>query len=236
MKGTIVGIAAGALISLFVVAVAPANAGSFVNGVDVSHWQGFIDWKAVAGSGTRFVIAKATEGQTYDDPNYSSYKSGATNARLKFGAYHFARPDTTYNDATIEANHFVDVARLHIGNLIPALDLEAGRELSVSQLVSWTRVWLSQVRSRLGVKPMIYASPSFWRDEMGDTTEFARAGYKVLWVAHWGVDSPTVPAHNWDGNGWTFWQWTGCGKVRGIDGCVDRDRYKTKNFWPVTIH
>ena len=47
----------------------------------------------------------------------------------------------------------------------------------------------------------------------------------MLWVAHWGVRSPTVPANDWGGHGWTYWQWTDCWHVQGISGCVDGDRY-----------
>jgi GH25 family lysozyme M1 (1,4-beta-N-acetylmuramidase) len=70
---------------------------------------------------------------------------------------------------------------------------------------------------------------------MGNTTWFANAGYKTLWIAHWNVSAPTVPAANWGGKGWTFWQWTSCGHVTGITGCVDRDRYNGSNLSPVTI-
>ncbi len=60
---------------------------------------------------------------------------------------------------------------------------------------------------------------------MGDTTMFADQGYSVLWIAHWGTSSPTLPAANWGGHGWTFWQYTSTGSVAGISGNVDLDRY-----------
>jgi len=59
---------------------------------------------------------------------------------------------------------------------------------------------------------------------MGDTQRFAQRGHK-LWIAHWGVRRPTVPAGNWGGRGWTFWQWTSDGSVSGIQGRVDKDRF-----------
>jgi hypothetical protein len=71
---------------------------------------------------------------------------------------------------------------------------------------------------------MIYTSPSFWRTYLGDTRIFADQGYSILWIAHWGVSSPSVPASNWGGKGWTFWQ-TGGGPVPGISGDVDLDVY-----------
>jgi hypothetical protein len=72
---------------------------------------------------------------------------------------------------------------------------------------------------------MIYTSPSFWANSMGDTSMFADQGFSVLWVAHWFTSSPTIPGNNWGGHGWTFWQYSNCGTVAGISGCVDLDRY-----------
>ena len=135
----------------------------------------------------------------------------------------------------LEADHFVDTAKLSQGNLIPALDLEVSGGLGVSALQNWVMAWMSRVTQRVGAKPMIYSSPSFWSTYLGNTTMFATAGYKTLWIAHWGVSSPSVPANNWGGNGWTFWQWTDCWHVSGITGCVDGDRYNGTDLTPVTI-
>ena len=211
---------------------------SWAQGVDVSHYQGTIDWNLVSAAGQRFAIAKATEGQTFTDNMYATNKGGATAAGLRFTAYHFARPDTTANDASLEADHFVQVAQLGSGNLIPALDLEVNGGLSVSALTTWVKAWLAEVATKLGgVHAMIYTSPSFWQTSMGDSTWFANNGYSILWVAHWTSNSsPSVPASNWGGHSWTFWQWTSCTHVNGISGCVDGDRYHfTDNFAQVTI-
>jgi GH25 family lysozyme M1 (1,4-beta-N-acetylmuramidase) len=195
-------------------------------GIDVSHWQGAIGWNQVAASGIRFAFVKATEGQSYNDPMYATNRSGAKAAGVVFGAYHFASPDLTPNDAVLEADHFLSVARPASHDLIPALDLEVSNGLSVTQLQIWTRDWLHEVRARLGVKAVIYTSPSFWRTNMGDTPAFANGGYRLLWIANWGVASPDVPASNWSGFSWTFWQWTSSGTVPGISGRVDRDVLK----------
>jgi hypothetical protein len=70
---------------------------------------------------------------------------------------------------------------------------------------------------------------------MGNTSTFASQGYKILWVAHWFVGSPTVPGNNWGGKGWTFWQYDDCGSVPGITtGCVDLDRYHATDFTTIT--
>jgi lysozyme len=192
-----------------------------IRGIDVSHYQGRIDWERVARSGHHFVIAKATEGRTYIDRRYLRNKSEAETNQLAFGAYHFARPDKGPFDAIREANHFLDVARLEPGNVIPVLDLETTGGLSHRRLTRWILQWLRRVRDRLGVRPMIYTSSLGWAERTGDTTAVVNAGFDTLWVAHWDVRRPSLPAREWGGHGWSIWQRSECGRVPGIRGCVD---------------
>jgi GH25 family lysozyme M1 (1,4-beta-N-acetylmuramidase) len=206
---------------------------SYVEGIDVSKWQETINWPMVAAAGKRFAIAKATEGIGYEDGKYDVNKAGAIAAGLAFGAYHFARPDLNA-DGAAEADWFVDTAGYQPGMLIPTLDLERHGTLTDAQLIDWVKAWVGRVYERLGVRPMIYASPSFWQTYMGNTRWFADNGYSVLWVAHWGVTNPSVPATNWGGRSWTFWQYTSDGLVPGISGRVDLDRYRFDSFDAVT--
>jgi hypothetical protein len=95
---------------------------------------------------------------------------------------------------------------------------------------------LTRIQHRLGVKAIIYSGIYFWTTAMADTTRFADEGYKVLWLPHYTSDSSTyVPANNWGGHGWTFWQWTSVGSVPGIPGHVDLDRYAYTHFARVEI-
>jgi GH25 family lysozyme M1 (1,4-beta-N-acetylmuramidase) len=204
-------------------------------GIDVSHWQGAIDWGQVAASGRRFVMAKASEGLTYVDPKYLTNRAGAMGAGLAFGAYHFARPDLHPDDPIGEADHFVDTAQLEPGNLLPILDIERRGNLTTSEVTDWILAWLGEVTARTGVRPMVYTSPGGWKDRTGDTTAIADAGYTTLWVAHWDVATPTLPANDWQGHGWTFWQYGNCGKVPGIQGCVDVDWFNGLDFGPASI-
>ena len=212
-----------------------AGVAPYVEGVDLSRWQGSVDFTAVRSSGRQFVIAKATEGIGYLDPSYATYRAGATAAGLAFSAYHFARPDLNPGNAQGEADWFVDTMGMASGMLVPALDIETAGTLSASSLQSWIGTFLARVYARTGVRPMIYTSPTFWRNKVGDTSMFADAGYKVLWVAHWGVSTPTVPANNWSNRGWTFWQYDNCGSVPGIAGCVDVDRFNGTDISPVVV-
>lgn len=204
-------------------------------GIDVSHHQDVIDWAQVSSSGVRFAMAKASEGRTFVDPMYATNKAAAEANGIEFSAYHFANPDGSADDAILEADHFVDTAQLVPGNLLPALDIEQTGGLSEAELTEWILTWLGRVTERLGVRPMVYTSPAGWENRTGDTTAVADAGYTVLWIAHWGVEEPRLPADEWSGNGWTFWQYGNCGSVPGIEGCVDVDWYGSTDFGPVTI-
>jgi GH25 family lysozyme M1 (1,4-beta-N-acetylmuramidase) len=224
--------------SLYGVSVAYAAAGLFqlstsppptpavyLEGIDVSHYQGTVDWTQVPGAGKRFVVMQATVGETYVDPTYATNHAGARAAGLPIAAYHFAFPLSNLDDPVLQADWFAQNAALLPGDLVPALDLERTGGLSTSELQAWVGAWLGEVYAKLGVRPLIYTSPTFWANSMGDTTMFADQGFAVLWVAHWFTVSPTVPANNWGGLGWTFWQYSDCGTVAGITGCVDLDRY-----------
>ena len=169
------------------------------------------------------------------DPTYLLNKAAAESNGIVFGAYHFARPDTRPNDAVVEADHFVDNAQLAGGNLIPVLDLESSNGMSADEITAWILAWLGRVSERTGVRPMVYTSPHGWAERTGDTTAIVDAGYTVLWVAHWNTQSPTVPANDWGGYGWTFWQYSDCGTVPGIDGCVDMDAFDGSAFTDVSL-
>jgi GH25 family lysozyme M1 (1,4-beta-N-acetylmuramidase) len=227
------------LVALGTVA-ADARAATAPTGIDVSHWQGQIGWVQVAGAAYDFAFAKATEGTTFTDATYPVNRSGAGAAGMRIGAYHFARP-TGSSDAAVaasaiaQADAFVAFAQPRRGDLLPVLDLEKNGGLSATRLTAWTQAWLGEVFARLGVNPIIYASPSFWKTSAGDTPVFALAGNR-LWIAHWTkAGLPTLPGAGWGGLGWTFWQWTDCSKVPGIVGCVDGDRLNGTNVAAATM-
>ncbi len=190
-------------------------------GIDVSHHQGAIDWSLVYADGKVFAFVKATEGVTYNDPQFVTNMNGGTNAGLLMGAYHFARPDN--NSAVDEANHFVQVAGPYIGNgyLPPVLDLEdpPGDDLQTmytsQELTQWVRTWLQTVEDSTGVRPIIYTN--------GRYTQYLSSSlnsYK-LWIAE-PDGSPTSPPDNlghW--TDWAFKQYSWHGNVSGISGEVD---------------
>ena len=218
-----------ALSALLLASTAPAATTARAKGLDVSNWNGTIKWGRVASAGYRFAFGKATEGTSFVDASYTRNRNGSESAGLSFGAYHFARPaGGTFASATasaiVQADHFLAVAAPQPGELPPVLDLEATGNLPKSRLLAWTLAWLGEIDARLGVQPFLYTSPLFWKGRLGNSTAAAAAGTR-LWIAHWtSASQPWVPAKNWNGTGWTFWQWTNCVTVRGIKHCADGDR------------
>jgi lysozyme len=231
-----------ALIAVFVVlggslgAAGAARAAEPIEGIDVSHWQNEIDWTQVRAAGKEFVFMKASQDTDFVDPMYGLNRARATAAGFIIGAYHFADPRPGTADARAQADHFLATAGIASGDLPPVLDLEETNGLTPVQLEEWARAYLERIRERTGVRGVIYTSPNFWKTRVGDSTWFATNGYRVLWIAHWTtLPAPTVPASDWAGFGWTFWQYTSNGAVPGIVGRVDLDRFTGANLASMAI-
>src|SRR5918996_6642155 len=99
----------------------PSSGPTYLTGIDVSHFQGEVDWQAVAGAGVRFAFIKATEGVADIDPCFRQNWQDSRAAGLLRGAYHFLHPNL---DAGQQAAHFLSVVRLDDDALPPALDIE----------------------------------------------------------------------------------------------------------------
>jgi len=193
-----------------------ASVPSQVQGIDVSNHQGTVDWNAVRQAGKIFAFMKATDGITYTDPEFATNWSGARAANLLRGAYHFYE---TNDDPTAQAQNFLSAVQLEPGDLPPVVDIERTKSgESASQIVKDLQTWLDVVEQATGLVPIIYTSNGYW-NSLG-TSAFGR--YPV-WIAEYGVDSPTVPA-GW--TSWTFWQSSESGTVSGISGSVDLDVFQ----------
>ena len=235
--------AAGALIGVLALAAAlsPPAAAAPLRGIDVSRFEGRIGWSTVARSGIGFAFVQASRGRGGDcsvkpwtcgpDGHYDFNYSRARAEGIRVGAYHraFAGGDSVAaakRDARAEARLFLEqVGRLRSGDLLPALDFETPFEgLSPRRLRAWVTVWCRLVEDRLGARPMIYTNAHSW-GFTGDAGAFARAGHQ-LWVAHWGVSRPLVPARDWGGRGWSAWQYTNAGRVPGIKGRTGLSRLR----------
>ena len=193
--------------------------GPVVRGVDVSHYQGFIDWTRVHNAGKVFAFMKATEGTTFADPEFAHNWRASRQAGLLRGAYHFFHAGS---DPLAQADFFLDridqVSSLLAGDLPPVVDIEGtsidGEPSSV--VANHLHAWLQRVENRSGRRPIIYTGNAGWT-AAGNPSGFA--GYP-LWVANYGVSCPEVPG-SWQR--WRFWQTTSSGSVAGIAGNTDLD-------------
>src|SRR3954454_15297687 len=190
-------------------------------GIDTSHYQHApsLNWNAVRADGVRFAFLKATEGRTFTDPYFHADWQATSEAGLYRGAYHFARP--SIGTASAQAAYFASVIgpQTGPGTLPPVLDLETTGGLGRSDLITWTQTFLTSLERLTGRTPIIYVSPAFWEDNLGNSNAFVKY---PLWVAHYGVSTPRVPG-GWPS--WTFWQTTSSGGVSGISGRVDKDLF-----------
>jgi lysozyme len=185
------------------------NEPAYLPGIDVSHFQGAVDWPAVAAGGVRFAFIKATDGVDGVDSRFAENWTGAKNAGIIRGAYHFFRPGL---DAQQQAAHFGRVVTMDDMSLPPALDVEVTEGLAPSALQAGIRTWLETVQTAFGCTPIVYTDPSFWRESVD-----ADFSAYPLWLACY-AERPEVPA-TWPAL--TFWQHTDRGDVRGISGHVD---------------
>ncbi|HET9690667.1 MAG TPA: GH25 family lysozyme, partial [Acidimicrobiales bacterium] len=173
----------------------PGVATRFVTGtpgIDVSNWQGQIDWGAVAAQGVRFAYIKATEATTYTDPRYGANSSGASAAGLLHGAYHFAVPNAS--SGTAQADFFVDHGGTWAADgrtLPPALDIEYdpyGSDpcygLSPQQMTAWVGDFTTRVYDRTGRWPLIYTTTNWWSTCTAGST--SAGAHSPLWLASWG--------------------------------------------------
>jgi lysozyme len=203
-------------------------AGSVMEGVDVSHYNGTVNWKQVRASGRTFAYAKATDGTILVDPTFAQNYAGIKAAGLVRGAFHTFHAGL---DGTSQANHFMStIGTRQPGDLPPALDVEGtvvGQSLSqvypgsapvpLSTVQAEIGQWTAQVKAATGRTPIVYSPPSLLSQVLGSGT----SGY-LLWIANWGVTCPSLPA---GAHQWAFWQYSGTGAVPGIPGQVALDRF-----------
>jgi len=203
-------------------------------GIDVSAHNGTVNWKEVASAGVKFAWVKATEGQTHVNRGWVKRYNGALENNIIVGAYHFARPDfnkydTPEEDAQAEFKHFRDtleqVGGLQSGNLVPAIDLEAGMKTDDQYNANWYLEWLRLTEEEWGVKGIVYTARWAWNlytrnAKKEDREKFTE--YPVWWANYIRKEplvGPEEQLRNW--KEWDVWQYTGWGSCPGIKGNVD---------------
>jgi lysozyme len=197
-------------------ALAPVcETGPTVTGIDVSYYQEDIAWKRVHRAGIRYAFIRASDGLDHPDERFAKNWAGAKRANIMRGAYQYFRPD---QDPTAQADFLISVLARDPGELPPVIDVETDGGKSPAELVARMQTWIARVRDKLGVEPIVYTGPEFWRDK----TRNADLSTQPLWIAHYTRSCPTIPT-TWAK--WTFWQHTDNGRVPGIEGPVDLDLF-----------
>ena len=196
------------------------GSGSTTKGIDVSKWQATVDWAKVAADGVKFGVARTSDGTTYDDKYFTANWQGMKNNGIIRGAYQFFRPDQdAVNQAKFMISKINKAGGLQAGDLPPVLDLEKNGGLSTSNVVKQVDKWIAYIQQNTGRRPIIYTGSYFW-DANAATTKYSAY---PLWTAHYTTKSCPLVPNAW--NKWAIWQYTDKGKVNGVSGNCDMNRF-----------
>ncbi|MDY0018914.1 MAG: GH25 family lysozyme [Anaerolineae bacterium] len=176
-------------------------------GIDVSRWQGEIDWTKVAAAGYRFAVIRATVGDQYTDPRFYVNWGRAKDAGLLLSAYHVLKPGTTPES---QLAYFMGVVGERKADFPLVLDIEVADGLSSQKVTDSVRTSLQRLTELEGRKPIVYSARWFWSANVRPSAEWAAYD---LWVANYGVSEPTL-FDSW--KTWRFWQYSEKGKVPGV--------------------
>jgi len=186
---------------------------SNLTGIDVSKYQGKIDFEKVKAAGIRYVFVRATEGITYQDAFFKQNLEEAREAGLVIGAYHFYETD---DDPVSQLKNFTNVVALQAGDLPPVVDIEKLHDNDQLDLTKNIQIYLDGLERHYKTKPIIYSGKNFANKYITTFSDYP------LWLAEYQSLYPTLP-QGWDK--WTFWQYSQTGKVDGVIGDVDVNRY-----------
>lgn len=199
-----------------------------LRGIDVSHWQGQLDWRALAaGLGLDFAFVKATEHEGFVDPRFRSNWVGMADAGLVRGAYHFARPDGSAVDDAARFVAVVKAAGLVRTDLV-ALDLEVS-DLKAAPTAAWAIQWGREVQELLpGYRVGLYSGAGYMTLKSYRGLSHVHGGpFAWWWYPQWpggrswpAAFTPRIPGDNQWGDLPVFWQFTDNVLGRRIDGDV----------------
>ena len=187
-----------------------------VEGIDVSHHSGAVDWSAVRRDGYAFAYVKATEGVDAKDPLFEEHWKQLGGSGMARGAYHFY---VTEDDPVVQARFFLDaLAGVERGDddLLPVVDVELVGHGTADGWSANLERFIEIVEGELGVRPMVYTMPNFWDAHVGEGY-----GSSPLWVAEYGVAAPRLPVGF---ERWHLWQYEQDREVVGVEKGADVNR------------
>ncbi len=191
----------------------------YLHGIDVSHYQGIINWLDVEETNVHYAIVKATGGITYVDPLFSRNWRHLAKVKLIRGAYHFFHAT---DDPIAQAKHYYQiVGQLSQHDLPPIVDVEELDNVSVKVLLNSLLTYLSEIEKLTNRTPIIYTNQFFGQQYLQDE----RLNKYHLWIAEYGSTLTGLPVP-WRTKSWHFWQFSQQGKVSGISSEVDLNHYQ----------
>lgn len=199
----------------YTIEIQKRNPKEYIIGIDVSHYQGNIDWHKVHIHPVDFTYIKASEGLDKIDPKFSYNWHRAHKVGIPVGAYHFFDP---IDDPRAQARLFIELLKLSSPQnsmLPPVLDVEITKQMPIAELIANIKLWLELVEDAIGCRPTIYTNLYLWNNYFND----AFKDYK-LWVAQYN-DALDLNPHN----NLIMWQYTQFENIEGIIGKVDKSRF-----------
>ena len=187
---------------------------SHVHGIDMSHYQGEVFWETV-GENTKmaYVYLKATEGGDRIDARYERNIELAHRYGLKVGSYHFFRPKTPVH---LQLQNFITQCRPGEQDLIPMIDVETTGGLPVEQFRDSLHVFLELIERAYHQKPLVYTFRNFYNKHLiGQLNDYQ------LMIAMYTEEEPVLA----DERDITLWQYTGKGRIVGVNGYIDKSRF-----------
>jgi lysozyme len=176
-------------------------------GIDVSRFQGDIDWQLVANANVKFAYIQISRSLTDIDAKFTYNWRRAKEVGILRGAYQRFRPG---QDVLGQAKLFLEkLGPFQAGDLPPMLDVEDADGLTAAQIANRVQQWIDYVEPRVGVKPLIYTGFYFWRDSVGG----ADFDQHPLWIANYSATCPLVP-QTW--TRWAFHQYSSTVTLPGI--------------------
>ncbi len=192
--------------------------GTTTPGIDVSYYQGTINWASVAATGQKFVIARVSDGVNTPDSKFDTYWPAMKKAGFIVGAYQFFRPA---QDVIAQADLLLSkMGPMQAGMLPPTLDVEASGGLTPAQVETAVAQWVSYVKGKLGVTPIIYTGAWFWDPSVVSTAQSSLP----LWTSNYCSNCCATIPQAW--TDWVIWQFSDAGTAAnsGIAGC-DMDEW-----------
>lgn len=185
----------------------------YVHGIDVSSYQGKINWEKVVAMESynvklSFAFIKATEGVTLVDSYFQRNWRESKEAGIIRGAYHYFKPKKS---GKWQAKFFLQTVNLEAGDLPPVIDIEETGGLSKLELQLNLQEFLNEIEAKSKTKPIIYTGYKFFEDNLKE-----KFGDYTIWIAHYYQPKLKLPE-----TAWHFWQHADNAHIDGIKGKVD---------------